>query len=89
MESNDIYLSNLEVLKDDAERVYVKLAHYNHLDYIEDVLVEQFDFESFCTTRDEPHSICVYEESEFGRFYKIIDQINLGHSSTNELYKTV
>ena len=89
MESDDIYLSNLEVIKDESDRVCVKLVHYNHLDYIEDVLVEQFDFESFSTMRDDPYSIYVFEESEFRRFHEIIDKINLSHSSTNELYKTV
>ena len=47
MELDDIYLSNLEVLRDDSGKVFLKLVHYNHLDYIEDVLIEQFDFESF------------------------------------------
>ena len=89
METDEIYLSKLEVLKDEAGRVYVTLVHYNHLDYIEDVLVQQFDFESFSTRRDDPYCICVYDESEFCRFYEIIDQINLGHSSTNKLYKIV
>ena len=89
MESDDIYLSKLEAVKDRPGGLYVKLAHYNHLDYIEDVLIEQFDFESFSTLRDDPYEIHVYEESEFGRFCEIIDKINLNHSSTNKLYKTV
>ena len=88
MESNDIYLSNLKVFRDEEGRVYVRLIHYNHLDYIEDVLVEQFDFDSFYR-EEEPYIIGVYEESKFCGFSKIIEQINLHHSSTKELHKTV
>ena len=89
MESDEFYLSNLEVVKDDDERFHVKLIHYNHLDYIEDVLIEKFDFHSFYTQRDNAYSIDVYDKSKFCSFVEIIDQINLAHSSTNKLYKTV
>lgn len=89
MESDELYLSNLNVIKDSADTVYVELVHYNHLDYVEDVLVEKFNFESFSTQRENPYRIYVFNEFEFCRFYEIIALINLKHTETNELYKTV
>ena len=89
MNSNDTYLSPLEVKKDDESRVFIELLHYNHLDYIDDVLVEHFGFDSYCLSSEAPYIICVYEESKISRFYEIIEQINNHHKSTNELYETL
>ena len=88
MNSKEISLTKLTVVKDDKIGVHIKLLSYNHIDYIEDVLAEQFDFD-YDFRGNEPYLIGVYEESKIRNFYDIIDQINIHHASENELYKTV
>jgi len=89
MESNEIYLSELKVKKNNEFGLYIRLHHYNDLDYIEDVLIEKFNFDSFYVILNEPYIIGLNNESQYSVFSKIIEKINRYHSSTKELFETV
>ena len=87
IDSNDIYLSKLTVLKDGEIR-YIEMIHYNNIDNIEDVLTEHFDF-NYDYRTDEPYIIAIYEESKFSRFYEVIEQINTYHATAKDVYETI
>ena len=84
----EIYLSPLEIKKDNKSRYFIELESYNHIDYIEDVLAEHFDFD-YDFRGDDPYIIGIYEKSKTDRFREIIEQINMHHKTTKELYKTI
>jgi hypothetical protein len=92
MRSFDSLLSEISVYKDPQWGPSVALVDWEHLDYIEDVLAEQFDLEyEFKIVDDEAKRYVLHFENKatWSEVEAAIDTINTYHAKHRKLYETI
>ncbi len=92
MDINSVLLSKLSVSNDPKWGVCVNLINWEHCDYIEDVLTEQFDleYEFKITDDDEKRYILFFvDKATSAEVEKVISTVNEHHQQTGELYETI
>ena len=85
-------LSKLVVSTDPKWGACIKLLNWEHCDYIEDVLAEQFDLVyEFKVSDDEEKKYMLFfaDKAVFSDIEKVICIVNEYHQRTGELYETI
>lgn len=85
-------LSEITVFQDTQYGAAIKLIDYEHIDYIDDVLIEQFDVDcEFRVMDDENKRYILYFGSKlsFDEIATVISKINAYHKMEQNLYETV
>ena len=89
MKTNLKYLlSELKIIEDQNNHFLIKLIDYEHIDYIEDVMIEKFDLE-YDYRKNDPYILGFFEEEKIKKLNLIINQINDYHQSKNKLFETI
>lgn len=85
-------LSELKVSETKEHGAIIKFTDYEHSDYIEDVLVEQFDIDyEYKIMNDEKNEyiLCFAKKATIKEVEQAINEINSYHNKHCELYETI